>query len=84
MLRLQCGDTGPATDSEAREADKASKSKAGASEAATAPQASTTAHPGLCRGAALVAQWLRICLPTRRTQTGSIPGLGRYHVPRSN
>ena len=45
MLRLQCRDTGPATNSEASEADKASKSKAGASEAATAPQESTTAAP---------------------------------------
>ena len=33
--------------------------------------------------ASLVAQWLRICLPMQG-DTGSSPGLGRSHMPRSN
>ena len=46
MLRLQCGDTIPATDREVSEADKESKSQAGASEAAIASQESRTGAPG--------------------------------------
>ena len=35
--------------------------------------------------ASLVAQWLRICLPMQNAgDTGSSPGLGRSHMPRSN
>ena len=34
-------------------------------------------------GASLVAQWLRICL-LMQGNTGSSPGLGRSHMPRSN
>ena len=34
-------------------------------------------------GASLVAQWLRICL-LMQGDTGSSPGLGRSHVPRSS
>ena len=83
MLRLPCRDTIPATDSEASEADKASKSTAGASEAATAPQESTAGAPRALQ-TSLVAQRLGICLSTQRTRTGSIPGLGRYHVPLHN
>ena len=33
--------------------------------------------------ASLVAQWLRVCLPNAG-HTGSSPGLGRSHMPRSN
>ena len=33
--------------------------------------------------ASLVAQWLRIC-PANAGDTGSSPGLGRSHVPRSD
>lgn len=79
MLRLPCKDTTPATDSEASEADEASKSTAGASEAATAPQESTTGAPRALQTSQVV-QRLRICLSMQRTWTGSIPGLGRYHV----
>ena len=79
MLRLQCRDTGPATNSEASEADKASKSKAGASEAATAPQESTTAAPRAlqrgCPGGPVVKN-----LPVNAGGTGSIPGLERSHL----
>ena len=35
------------------------------------------------KGASLVAQWLRICL-ANAGDTGSSPGLGRSHMPRSN
>ena len=34
-------------------------------------------------GASLVVQWLRICLPMQG-DTGSSPGLGRSHMPRSD
>ena len=37
----------------------------------------------IVNGASLVTQWLRICLPVRGDR-GSIPGLGRSHMPRSN
>ena len=48
------------------------------------------------KGASLVARWLRICLPgfpggavvenlpADAGDTGSSPGLGRSHMPRSN
>ena len=76
MLRLQYGDTGPATDSEASEADKASKSKAGASEAATAPQESTTAAPRAlqrgCPGGPVVKN-----LPANAEDMGSVPAWSR-------
>ena len=36
-----------------------------------------------CFGASLVAQWLRL-LPANAGDTGSSPGLGRSHMPRSN
>ena len=35
------------------------------------------------KGASLVAQWLRICLPMQG-DTGSSPGLGRSHMSQSN
>ena len=35
------------------------------------------------KGASLVTQWLRVCLPMQGT-TGSSPGLGRSHMPWSD
>ena len=37
----------------------------------------------LCLWTCLVVQWLRICLPIA-VDMGSIPGLGRSHVPQGN
>ena len=35
-------------------------------------------------GTSLVAQWTRICLPMQAGVVGSIPSLGRFHMPQSN